>query len=751
MENQSISRAHYYERQFLRTPDFRDEQAYHLGMLRRHQVTEHIWGIVRGLELMLSPDGVPMLLAGIAVDGFGRTLVWQAQQTLPVSEFDAKGSNTLHVWLAYDELETDSALQGFNGCLTDNDSEAYDRIQEQPALRLAIPDSTHPNPRIPPGVDEDNPEFDPTQNPPQSPSVQWPVYLGRVVRKREKPNKPWTYSVSMDGRPYAGLVGEMVIHPTENAWVEIGTPAGEDGKDTRFAVFLNTPKPENTPNPQQDLPVQSEIDPDPRLEITAQGQINLRGDATLNGSLTLEAGALILKAQDSHPIPDTSQPWPWMLYRAAGSVKEVKAESEYTAEEQAEVAAAKAAGQPIPKFFKDIMTSDLRLEMAGKGSGTHCVVVGAWAKGADGKEAFQPCLTVDDNCNVIVEKNLIIKGFISQMQGGGPYTVTPEVRSMMLGAYASQATGIAGQVQQLFAGAGNITPEMLLKLLESTEGRLAVLDTLFSDQNLRDDFIVALLNHPNNSLTGQQAVLVILRGDAARAKAVADWFMADDTSRALLATTLLGAANGQDTLAKTLIANLPDLDSLLGGVLIDSNALKTTLTKMLGKPNGIAAGPGALADWLADAANVDSLKSVVSELSNVTNGPDQFWKAATDTPTVVGNFMGRLVDPANSSSLNAVAGELGKSASSANAFWDAVWAAATQNTLIAALLDPALPSLKTTVDAVLDSQTALEALTDELNDPNKGAGWTTALVAALRHTLVTPAERQAFANALTAP
>ena len=233
------------------------------------------------------------------------------------------------------------------------------------------------------------------------------------------------------------------------------------------------------------------------------------------------------------------------------------------------MAAAKAAGQPIPKFFKDIMTSDLRLEMAGKGSGTHCVVVGAWAKGADGKEAFQPCLTVDDNCNVIVEKNLIIKGFISQMQGGGPYTVTPEVRSMMLGAYASQATGIAGQVQQLFAGAGNITPEMLLKLLELTEGRLAVLDTLFSDQNLRDDFIVALLNHPNNSLTGQQAVLVILRGDAARAKAVVDWFMADDTSRTLLATTLLGAANGQDTLAKTLIANLPDLDSLLGGVLIE--------------------------------------------------------------------------------------------------------------------------------------------------------------------------------------
>ena len=42
-------------------------------------------------------------------------------------------------------------------------------------------------------------------------------------------------------------------------------------------------------------------------------------------------------------------------------------------------------------------------------------------------------------------------------------------------------------------------------------------------------------------------------------------------------------------------------------------------------------------------------------------------------------------------------------------------------------------------------------MTDELNDPNKGAGWTTALVAALRHTLVTPAERQAFANALTAP
>jgi hypothetical protein len=713
MENQSISRAHYYERQFLRTPDFQDEQAYHLEMLRRHQVTGHIWGILRGLDLILTPDGVPMLLPGIAVDGFGRTLVWQAQQTLPLSEFDAKGSNILHVWLVYDELETDSGPDGANGCGLGDNPATNNRVQEQPTLRLAIPDTTHPKPRVPPGVDVANPEFDPTQNSPLSPDVPWPVYLGQVTRKREKPGKPWTYVLSMDGRPYAGLVGEMVMHPTENAWVEIGTPSEPDGKDTRFAVYLKTPQEQQS---VQELPIQADDDPDPRLEITSDGQITLRGDATLNGNLIMEAGAIVLEAQDKVPAPNTTDPWPWMIYRAQGELQI----AQYPGTAKAKKTSRRAK-KAVEEETTTIQTNDLRLEMAGHGDGSHQVVIGAWATGPDGKEAFQPCLTIDDNCNVTVEKNLIVKGFIRQLEGSGEYAVTPELRSMDLGAYASTATSISAQVQKLYEGQlGGVTFEMLKKLLDTTDGRMTVLDALFLDQTLRDTFITELLDHPVGNPAGQDAVLVILMRDASRHQPVVLAIMGNANARKLMVDTLIESKNSQDTLVTELVGNLGKLDLLLDGVLSDKNALNETFAKILGQPNGIVGGAGALAAWLVQAAHESSLKNVLIELSNIANGPDQFWKVLTGTSTIADNFFSRLFDPSNQASLSKVAGELGSTTSNADAFWNAVRQAGAQNNLIGRLLD----TQATRID-----------LASQLNDPTAGSTRIEDFAAAIKATL----------------
>ena len=47
-----IERLRYYERQYLQSSDFTDEQTYHLEMRRRLNLALHLWGIVKGLQLL---------------------------------------------------------------------------------------------------------------------------------------------------------------------------------------------------------------------------------------------------------------------------------------------------------------------------------------------------------------------------------------------------------------------------------------------------------------------------------------------------------------------------------------------------------------------------------------------------------------------------------------------------------------------------------------------------------------------------
>lgn len=507
MENQSISRVHYFERQFLRTQDFQAEQAYHLGMMRRHQVTHHSWGIVRGLELALDPDCNPVLQPGIAVDGYGRTLVWQVGQPLPVTEFEVKGSDRLDVWLAYGELDSDDAPQGYAGCGVDGSGQAYYRTQEHPILMLEIPDPTHPDPRMPPGVPDGDLNFDGTQNAPLSSTAFWPVYLGRVLRKREKPGDPWLYSVSLDGRPYAGLVGEMVRHPTDNAWVEIGTPVANESDESRFAVYLIPPG---------QAPQDVNGDLDPRLEVTSGGQITLRGDASLNGNLVMEQGALAFRAQNSQvpgagntqPPADGAEPAaqqgkkdepprPWSIYRAQGSV-------------QVTVPATQGEDGQTTSTVTTVPTSDLRLEMAGRSGGRNQVVIGAWGKGADGSEAFQPCLTIDDDCNVTIERNLIVRGFITRLSGTEIYTISgapplsPDVSSYLFGlssaaVAANLGPGGAEAQAQTVAGAGGVGEDDIIRLLESAQGREKLLNAIMRDPN-RGDWLNMLADQIRGAL-----------------------------------------------------------------------------------------------------------------------------------------------------------------------------------------------------------------------------------------------------------
>jgi len=52
-----IKRVNYFTYQFLVEKDFTDEQAYHLGMRRRHNRLHHIWGVRKGSRSARRPTG----------------------------------------------------------------------------------------------------------------------------------------------------------------------------------------------------------------------------------------------------------------------------------------------------------------------------------------------------------------------------------------------------------------------------------------------------------------------------------------------------------------------------------------------------------------------------------------------------------------------------------------------------------------------------------------------------------------------
>src|SRR4051794_36475062 len=107
MVDNSITRVQYYERQFLRTQDFNDEQAYHLAMHRRHNIGPHTWGIVYGLALVIDTENGLAVQPGVAIDGYGRELILAEKSSLKVKDFENKDSDVLDVWLIYNRASTD--------------------------------------------------------------------------------------------------------------------------------------------------------------------------------------------------------------------------------------------------------------------------------------------------------------------------------------------------------------------------------------------------------------------------------------------------------------------------------------------------------------------------------------------------------------------------------------------------------------------------------------------------------------------
>jgi hypothetical protein len=387
MTDEHISRVRYYDQQILRTSDFVDEQAYHLAQRRRHTIGGHIWGIVYGLELAEDANGDLTVQPGMAIDGYGRELILSAYRSIPASIFSDRGGDTLDVFLEYAQQASDETPSGWSVC---RPGDGGNRLQE--TVRLTIrkagpPRGTGeidlPERRAPEEVPADERRFSPARVSPDSPARRWPVFLGQLHRGADP-------VVSLSGRPYAGLRGEMVRASSGWAWLQIGEwPAN----DYRFAVFLAdgvTPD-EGAAANRAPLPTLGiKPAPAPPTEPAAEGEaalpaapagptLELRAETTLWGDLIVEGGAIEFGAG-----PPYDGPRPWRIYHV-----------DYD-----------ASGDEL-RDAEAIVRDELRIEMADGSEGASEVVIGHWS---EEQGDFQPCLTIAAGGDVTVHGDLTING-----------------------------------------------------------------------------------------------------------------------------------------------------------------------------------------------------------------------------------------------------------------------------------------------------------------------------------------------------
>ncbi len=402
MSQHGVARVRYFEGQYLRRQDFTDEQDYHLAMRRRHNVAHHVWGIVRGLQLVLEQQSF-FLQPGLAIDGFGRELVLTHRQAIDGEAFANLRSDALDVWLLYDRQPSDPTAAGYHAA-GGSEGAAFTRWREQPRVELSPRGVGAADPRRPSGVPPPDLEHAPDRTPPDDPDSQWPVFLGRIRCGEKNDEDAW--GADLTGRPCAGLVAGRIESPWRNGTrVELGT---EIAGESRFAIYV----------PEADTPDRpSDTQAPPRVEISSAGVIDIRADTALHGDLELVQGALEFPVGGAKPSEAESVPRPWQVY------------------------------------LQDLETGEreLRIEMEASGDSLNRVVIGAWSPE---NGAFEPALSVADDRSVTVHGDLVVEGLLIRGRRGSEDEVTPEARSFLLSSYL---TGLAAGGEPVAGGEDSTT------------------------------------------------------------------------------------------------------------------------------------------------------------------------------------------------------------------------------------------------------------------------------------------------------
>lgn len=385
-----MSRPRFREREIAGAGELAAEQAYLVDLVRRHRIGEHSWGIVFGLALSRQPGGV-LVQPGVAIDGFGRELVLPAPAALPADVLDRLEADAAAVWLLYGRVADTPPQRGRWECGPGRHS----RWREQPCLRVTTdPDDTS-DPRQPPGVGVEDLRFGPQDDPPDASSPTWPVFLGRLERDGAA-----GLAVDSARRPYAGIVGECIVHPAGRDGLRIGgEPAGFAVQARDAAGAVQEP-----------------------LTVDAAGNTTLAADTEVGGDVVLEdpggggngLGFTPLAAQPTAAAP-------WRAYRTAvptagRTVNELRLEIEHPA----------ANGDPQ----------------------SYALSIGV----ADEKGAFDRCLTITSQCVVLVNGKVKVEGLLRP----GPIGIDADDPRFQTALLDRWLRGIANATEQLgtaFAGA----------------------------------------------------------------------------------------------------------------------------------------------------------------------------------------------------------------------------------------------------------------------------------------------------------
>lgn len=122
-----IKRLHYFNGQFLKEPDFTDEQAYHMDRRRRHNSLLHTWGVAQGLTLSyITGEKVVTVSEGVAFDAQGREIVLANDFTTPELP-----DGQLYITIAYAEQEADAVT------LDDVTGDTHTRWTETPDIEVS--------------------------------------------------------------------------------------------------------------------------------------------------------------------------------------------------------------------------------------------------------------------------------------------------------------------------------------------------------------------------------------------------------------------------------------------------------------------------------------------------------------------------------------------------------------------------------------------------------------------------------------
>jgi hypothetical protein len=286
------SRVNYFRNQYLRRQDFSDEQAYQIALQRRHNIGQHSWGIVVGLELAFE-NGALVVRPGLAIDGYGRELLLPVKKPIDSVEFLRLGSNRLDVWLFYENTLGAGAPSGYVAC--GETAGNYYRSNETPRIfleRAAVSRVTARRPKSVPATILEAPTQLQTND---DPLAVWPVYLGRLTYQPEEPDLAKQVLVDASDRTYVGVTAEVIDHPASACRIEIGKASQSDEQrqvgDTTYTYKNTTHKRAFAVFVPPDDP--GEVELAPRFEIDLDGNNYLRGKDTIYGNLQMAKGGAV--------------------------------------------------------------------------------------------------------------------------------------------------------------------------------------------------------------------------------------------------------------------------------------------------------------------------------------------------------------------------------------------------------------------------------------------------------------------------